>query len=144
MNESIHFFSENIQYTVRGKKKLREWIIDTALAEQAITGEINFVLCDDNFLRNINIKYLNHSTLTDILTFPMMEDESIISGDVFISLPRVRENAKKFNQGFENELHRVMIHGILHLLGYKDSSRDEKNAMTKKENFYLDRLAKFF
>jgi probable rRNA maturation factor len=141
MNESIHFFTEKIKYTVRGKKRLREWIIDTAQAENAITGEINFVLCDDEFLADINYKYLKSRTLTDIITFPMMEDESVISGDVFISLPRIRENAKKFGQTADDELHRVMIHGILHLLGYGDASPEEKRSMTRKENIYLDKLA---
>jgi probable rRNA maturation factor len=141
MNESIHFFTEKLQYSIRNKKRLREWITDTALAENAIAGEINFVLCDDDFLAEINVKYLKNNTLTDIITFPMMEDESVISGDIFISLPRIQENAKNFRQKIEEELHRVMIHGILHLLGYGDSSAEEKKAMTRKENFYLKKLS---
>ena len=144
MNESIHFFTEKTQYTLRNKKKLREWINDTALAEHAIAGEINIVFCDDEFLSDINFKYLKNNSLTDIITFPLMEDESVISGDIFISLPRVRENAKKFGQNAEDEMHRIMIHGILHLLGYGDSSAEEKKAMTKKENLYLGRLNKIF
>lgn len=144
MNESIHFFTEKIHWRLRNKKRLREWITDTATTERAIAGEINFVFCDDDFLKAINFKYLKKSTLTDIITFPLMDDESVISGDVFISLPRVHENARKFKQRTENELHRVMIHGILHLLGYRDSTSDEKKTMTRKEDFYLERLTDIY
>jgi len=137
MSESIRFFTENIQYKLGKKTKLRKWIKAVVRSEQYCTGVINFVLCDDDFLSDMNIKYLKHNTLTDIITFPFNEENRIINGEIYISLPRVRENALKFNDNIEDELHRVMIHGILHLLGYKDSSKEEKEKMHTKENSCL-------
>ena len=141
MIASIHFFTENIRYTLRQKKILRKWICAVSLAEQKTAGEISFVFCDDDFLFEMNNKYLKHNTLTDIITFPFSENDRIISGEIYISLPRVRENALEFRETFENELHRVMIHGILHLAGYKDSSKEQKQEMRNLENLCLSNLA---
>jgi len=143
MSSCIQFFTENIQYTLRNKNLLRKWICAVILAERKSAGDINFVFCDDEFLTEYNVKYLNHNTLTDIITFPSGDDQEIIAGEIYISLPRVRENAVKFKVEFLNELHRVMVHGILHLLGYKDSSHGEKKQMRMKENFYLIKLSEF-
>lgn len=141
MTKSIHFFNEDINYTLRGKSNIRRWITETAKEENATAGEICIIFCSDGYLANINRKYLHHRNLTDIITFPLMDDDSIISGDIFISITRVRENAEKFGVGVENELHRVIIHGVLHLLGYKDASKEEKAAIRLKENYYLEKLA---
>jgi probable rRNA maturation factor len=143
MSACIHFFAENIQYSLRNKNLLRKWICAVILAERKMAGEINFVFCDDEFLSEYNVKYLNHKSLTDIITFPFGEEEHLIAGEIYISLPRVRENAVKFEVEFLNELHRVMIHGILHLSGYKDSSSGEKKQMRMKEDFYLAKLSEF-
>jgi len=140
MNGCIHFFAEDIRYTLPKKKNVRLWINDAATEENSKTGEICFVFCSDKYLGKINRKYLKHNTLTDIITFSSNEEKGIISGDIFISLPRVKENAKKFKQSLIDELHRVMIHGVLHLIGYTDKTKEEKKQMSLKEDFYLDRF----
>jgi rRNA maturation RNase YbeY len=141
MRETIHFFNENTIFTLRKKKLLRIWICAVIHAEKKVAGEINFIFCDDDYLTRINTKYLKHRTLTDIITFSLSEEERIISGDVFISIPRVRENAAKFKTTFVNELHRVMIHGILHLLGHDDATKKEKEKIHKSEDLCLEMLA---
>ena len=140
MSGRINFFCENITCVVRKKGALRKWIVQVIEKEGKCAGDINFILCDEEYLSQLNFKYLKHKTLTDILTFSTGDDEHCLSGDIFISLPRVRENAKTFKQGVETELHRVMIHGILHLAGYNDASKEEKAAMRQKENTCLDLL----
>ncbi len=141
MSQNIHFFEEDISYSPPGKTKIRKWISGTAEAENSFTGEICIVFCSDAYLLKLNRKYLKHYTLTDILTFPLIEDNSKVSGDIFISISRVRENARKFRQKVNEEVHRVIIHGVLHLLGYEDSTADEKARMKTKEDFYLGILA---
>ena len=136
----INFFAENIQYVVRKKNQLRKWVVNTVEEEGKVPGDINFILCDDGYLSKLNYKYLKHKTLTDIITFPFIDEKNVLCGDIFISLPRVKENSKKFSEKLNEELHRVMIHGVLHLCGYKDSSEDEKKEMRAREDFYLARL----
>lgn len=140
MSCEINFFNENLIYVIRKKKKLRNWLSNVVKIEGKVAGDLNFILCDDDFLSGLNYKYLKHKTLTDILTFSFEDESGILFGDIFISLPRVRENALKFDQKIEDELHRVMVHGILHLIGYKDMSRYDKLEMKSKENCYLDLL----
>lgn len=106
------------------------------LSETKEVGDIVCLFCDDNYLLNINIKYLNHDYFTDVITFDYCEKD-IISGDILISLERVVENAKKYNVSFLAEFYRVVIHGLLHLLGYNDKTKSEKELMRKKENYYL-------
>lgn len=108
-------------------------------AESKTNGEINFIFCNDEFLIGINRKYLNHDNYTDIITFDYSEG-NVVSGDIFISIDRIKENAKNYGVSFENELYRVMIHGILHLCGYKDKRRTEKEKMTAGEDKYLSEL----
>ena len=115
----------------------KEWLKNTILAEGKIIGEIHFVFCDDNHLLGINLKYLNHDTLTDIITFSNSEKPSIISGDIFISIERVTDNARTLNNDFDEELSRVLVHGILHLMGYNDHTPAEKRNMRAKEDYYL-------
>jgi probable rRNA maturation factor len=143
MMSSIHFFSENIQYKIRGKTQIRKWIGETVTEENSITGELCFIFCDDDYLYTINHKYLNHNTLTDIITFPIVVDQKIVSGDIYISIQRVRENAIVFKQRIDDELHRVVIHGVLHLLGYNDSTKAEKKRMSAKEDYYLKKLTEW-
>ena len=138
MKNEITFFCENVKYIIRNKKKLRNWISHTIELEGAKVGILNFILCNDDFLSELNIKYLEHDTLTDILTFSFIGEDEWISGDIFISIQRIKENSIEFNQKVEEELHRVMIHGILHLLGYNDLAEIEKLAMREKENFYIE------
>ena len=98
---------------------------------------MSFVFCSDEYLLEINKQYLNHDTYTDIVTFDSSEDEDVIAGDIFISVDRIRENASKFGVSERDEMHRVIIHGVLHLCGFMDKEKEEKDLMTAKENEYL-------
>jgi len=133
----IHFFNENCQFVLRKKKLTIKWIKAVVKAENFGTGEINIVFCDDEYLSRLNFIYLKHNTLTDILSFPYSDVKEIIQGDIFISIERVRENAINFKVKFEDELRRVIIHGILHFLGYRDSTKKEKDEMRQKESVCL-------
>ena len=136
---SVHFFSEDISFNVRQKMRLRKWINNTINDENFQLKELNIIFCSDNYLLSINQEYLKHDTLTDIVTFDNSEQQGQIISDIFISIERVRENALNFNVSEVDELHRVMIHGILHLLGYPDKGKKAKALMTAKENFYLQK-----
>ena len=98
---------------------------------------LNYIFCSDAFLLSLNVEYLNHNTLTDVITFDNSDDSKGIQGEIYISIDRIRENAKKYRVPFERELHRVMIHGLLHLLGYADKTPLQKKMMRKKESTYL-------
>ncbi len=115
----------------------RQWIIDVITRENKQPGTLAFIFCDDEYLQQINRKYLNHHDLTDIITFDYTDELESISGDIFISYERVRENANILGLTPDEELYRVMIHGVLHLLGYKDSTYKDKELMREKENYYL-------
>lgn len=117
----------------------KNWIERIIFSEKKILGDIMFVFCDDQFLLKRNIKYLNHDTLTDVISFDY-SNEKKVSGDILISIDRVKENAKLYNQTFSTELNRVMAHGLLHLLGYNDKSKEEAKIMKSKENYYLSKL----
>lgn len=136
----INFFTEEIQYTLKNKIKTRSWIKDTIEAEGYVLEELNFIFCSDEYLLAINQQYLNHDTYTDVITFDNAEELKTIVGDIFISIDRVQENAKQFGGKTEVELRRVMIHGTLHLLGYKDKGKAAKALMTQKEDQYLSQF----
>ncbi len=133
---AIRFHRQQIAYQPAKKTALKNWIVAVAASEQQRCGDINYIFCNDEDLLKINRQYLNHDTLTDIITFDYTQNK-VISGDIFISIERVKENARSFNTGFEEELHRVMIHGILHLCGYKDKNPAQKKQMRDKENTAL-------
>ncbi|TAF46519.1 MAG: rRNA maturation RNase YbeY [Sphingobacteriales bacterium] len=133
----IFFYQQEVSYTLKHKNKLRQWINQTILHEKHQLESLNFIFCSDNYLLTLNRQYLHHNTYTDIITFDNSETSGLIIGDIFISIDRIKENAKTFNSSFTNELHRVMIHGTLHLLGYKDKSAKAKKLMTQKEDEYL-------
>lgn len=138
--KDISFFCEDIDFTLKEKAKVRNWIADTIKAEGfKRVGELSFVFCSDEYLLQINVQYLNHDTYTDIVTFDSSEEEDVISGDIFISVERIRENAEKFGVTERDELHRVIIHGVLHLCGYYDKTKQEKDLMSSKENEYLSK-----
>jgi rRNA maturation RNase YbeY len=118
---------------------LNLWINNVIKEEEMIIGELVYVLCNDEYLLKKNIQFLNHNTLTDVITFDYSDDK-IISGDILISTERVVENAKIFNVNYLTELHRVMVHGLLHLLGYKDKIEKDANTMREKENYYLNKF----
>ncbi len=117
-------------------KNTKHWLEKVISNEEKSLGEIIYVFCNDEYLLEKNISFLNHDTLTDVIAFDYSEN-NIISGDILISTERVSENAKKFNTDFFTELDRVMVHGLLHLLGYKDKKNSDSKLMQKKENYYL-------
>lgn len=121
---------------------IRNWILAAIQEEGKITGMIQFVFCDDDQLLQINQEFLNHDTLTDIITFNYNDEFAGVNGDIFISIDRVKENATEYDVPFDKELYRVIIHGILHLLGYDDQDDSSRTAMRKKENYYLSLLFK--
>jgi rRNA maturation RNase YbeY len=133
----IHFFTEDIIFTLKQKSEIRNWILNTVKNESYRLKELNYIFCSDEYLLGINRQYLNHDTYTDIITFDTSEEERVVVGDVFISIDRIKENADKFKSAERDELHRVMIDGVLHLLGYTDKGKKEKAQMTDKENQYL-------
>lgn len=138
---NIQFFFEDIEFTLKSKGVVRKWISDTIKAEGfKKNDELNFIFCNDDYLLSINQQYLDHNTYTDIITFDNSEKEDVISGDIFISIDRIKENASVFKTEETHELHRVMIHGVLHLCGYLDEKKEDKELMTKKEDFYLSQL----
>ncbi len=133
----INFFTEDITYTLKQKTQIRQWIEATIVAEGYQLEELNFILCSDAYLLRINQDYLQHDDYTDVITFDNSGALKTIAGDIFISLERIRENAGAFNANVMDELCRVMIHGTLHLLGYKDKTKAAKTLMTAKEDEYL-------
>jgi len=137
---SIIFHQEDISFRLKNIKKIKSWIEKSVALERGIVGDLNYIFCSDTYLHKINLEYLKHDTLTDIITFDYSEKKQI-SGDIFISIDRIKENALKFNQSTDIELNRVLIHGVLHLLGYKDKTPKEKETMRAKEDFYLTLLS---
>ena len=128
----IEFYSET-DFSLPNEEAISKWIENVIKSEDCELGEITYVFCDDNYLHKLNVQFLNHDTLTDIISF----DNSLgkkIHGEIYISIERVRENATEFNVAFVDELHRVIIHGILHYCGYKDKSAEEETLMRIKEN----------
>jgi rRNA maturation RNase YbeY len=140
---AILFFLEDISYTLKHRKRLRRWLHTAIQSENKEVGEVNIILCSDAYLHDLNLTYLKHDTLTDIITFDYTGNDSRLSGDLFISLQRIKENSKQFGVPFVQELYRVMIHGILHLAGYTDKSADDKDTMRSKEDYYLSLLPDF-
>lgn len=138
--DSYIFFKDLTQtLNIDELNSLRPWIISSAKNEEFFVGELGFTFCDDHYLHKINIEFLNHDTFTDIITFDY-STEDIIAGEIYISLDRVKENATQFQQDAAHEIRRIIIHGVLHLLGYKDKSPEEKTQMTSKEDYYLSLL----
>jgi len=131
-----------IEYTVVGKfqlddsQNISDWVRFTLDSEEKELGELNYIFCDDDYLLDLNIKTLNHSTLTDIISFDYSLGV-VVSGDIYISYERVKENSDNLKVSFRDELHRVMIHGVLHYCGYKDKLDGEKFLMREKEDYYL-------
>lgn len=136
----IFFFQEEVSFHLKDKRKIREWILKSAENEEHKIGILNYIFTNDNVLLQLNKEYLRHITLTDIITFDMSENEGELSGDIYISIDRARENAREFKVTLSNELNRLLIHGVLHLMGYKDKSKEEKETMREKEEFYLSLL----
>ena len=136
----INFFTEDITYTLKHKTSIKKWIEATIIAEEYQLAELNFILCSDEYLLRINQDFLQHDDYTDVITFDNSEELKTIVGDIFISIERIKENAVNFKSTTLAELCRVIIHGTLHLLGYKDKTKAAKTLMTEKEDFYLGKL----
>lgn len=126
-------FNYETDFILDNEDNYISWITDVILSEKKKLGEVNYIFCDDAYLHEINLQYLNHDTLTDIISFDYCVGNEI-NGDIFISIERVQDNATDFNTFFEDELKRVMIHGILHYCGYKDKSASDEQLMRQKEN----------
>jgi len=133
----IEFFSEDIEYAPQTTNELVNWITTVVENERHIVGDINFIYCSNSYLLNINQTYLGRHTYTDIITFDQSTRTNVIAGDIYISIDQIRSNASKYQESFDKELKRVMVHGILHLLGYNDKSVEEQQEMSKKEEAYL-------
>lgn len=136
---AISFQNQNIVFKLSEKIKTRQWIKRIIALEKKQLGQLNFVFTTDEEVLKMNIQFLNHTTYTDIITFDDC-DGSIINGDIIISIDRVKENAEKFKSDFETEIKRVLIHGVLHLCGYKDKKAADAELMRKKENWALKKF----
>lgn len=137
---ALEFFNQDISFKLPNPRKTKSWIRQVIALENKSLEHLNYIFCSDEYLLSINQQYLNHDTFTDIITFDNSEDEDTIEGDIFISIERVRANAVELQKPFEEELHRVLIHGVLHLLGHTDKSPSDKSSMRKKEDAYLSLL----
>ena len=137
----INYFFENID-----KKNIDSnisiWLEDLILSENKKPGDINYIFCDDDYLLKVNQDYLDHDYYTDIITFDYVKGKTI-SGDIFVSLPRILDNASTLCQDSEKEFRRVLAHGLLHLCGYKDKTEEEESTMRQKEDFYINRYSNF-
>ncbi|MBL4586634.1 MAG: rRNA maturation RNase YbeY [Flavobacteriales bacterium] len=133
---SISFVSERISFECPDPKSLGKWLHLVCAKEGKEIAELTYIFCSDEYLLNINQQHLQHDFYTDVITFDNSEDDSIC-GDIFISIDRVKENAENIGVSLLDELHRVMVHGLLHLIGYNDKTQEEKKAMTAQEDFCL-------
>ena len=135
--QCIYYFSEDIIFSLKAPDLVRKWIINVINKENYLLKHLNFIFCSNAYLQKKNQQYLQHNTLTDVLTFNQSEADEAIQGDIYISIERVKENAMLYATTFDNELFRVMIHGVLHLIGYNDQSKEAKKIMRQQENQYL-------
>jgi rRNA maturation RNase YbeY len=136
---SINFFNEDVDLPKIKKRNTVAWIKQVIDEHCKKVGDVSFIFCSDTYLLDVNKQYLDHDYFTDVITFDYVEGD-VVSGDIFISVDRVEENAKSFSTSFSNELNRIIIHGILHLLGYNDKTDTDKLLMTGKEDLYLNLL----
>ncbi|MDD2412346.1 MAG: rRNA maturation RNase YbeY [Bacteroidales bacterium] len=139
MPNNIQFISQDVAFQLKEKRKIKKWLTDLINSHQKRVGEISIVFSNNDYVLEINKQFLSHDFYTDIITFNYNEDD-FISGDLIISIDMVRENAEKYRETFERELHRVVVHGILHLLGLNDETKTEEAAMRIAENNALKML----
>ena len=132
----ISYYTQDTDFVFKGKQFNNKWLRMVAESEIKRIGDISIIFCSDNYILDVNMKYLQHDYFTDIITFDYCEGDRL-SGDLFISIDSVRENAKFYNTEFNEELNRVMVHGILHLIGYDDHTQKDQKLMRTKENYYL-------
>jgi len=134
--DRISFQKQDIELVLKNKNKIRLWIVEAIKNEGKKTGDITYIFCSDEYLLGMNQQYLHHDDFTDVITFDYTEKDRV-SGDIFISVERILDNSTQLKTDIDDELHRVMIHGVMHLCGYKDKKLEERANMTKKENQYL-------
>ena len=132
----VRYFTEDIKFEFKEKLSNNKWLRLVASSEIRKLGDINIIFCSDNYILDVNMKYLQHDYFTDIITFDYCEGD-VLSGDLFISIDSVRENASFYGTEFPDELRRVIVHGILHLIGYDDHKEEDIKVMREKENYYL-------
>lgn len=141
---SIYFHNEDNNYTLRQKTKIKHWLQQAAKKEGYSIEEVNYIFCSDEYVLQVNQQFLNHNYYTDIITFDNADKEQkkqkLLVSDIFISIDRCKENAKTYNITTAEELHRILIHGLLHLCSYKDKTKATKQLMTQKEDYYLNLL----
>lgn len=133
----ITYFTEDSDFVFKGKLLNNRWLKMVAESEIKRIGDISIIFCSDNYILDVNIKYLQHDYFTDIITFDYCEGQKL-SGDLFISIDSVRENARFYGTEFEDELNRVIVHGVLHLIGYDDHTEADQKTMRSKEDYYLE------
>ncbi|MCB2380119.1 rRNA maturation RNase YbeY [Hymenobacter sp. BT635] len=136
-SDGIEFLVEDVDFELAEAEALTSWIERIAQVHEHKIVQLTYIFCSDEYLHRVNVEYLDHDTYTDVITFDNADDADIIEGDIFISVERVRENAQQLGVTFHDELHRVMIHGVLHLLGYADKDLLSQTAMRKKEDYCL-------
>jgi probable rRNA maturation factor len=134
----IVFFNEDIDFKFQGKNNFKSWLKKVSEKEGFKINNLNYIFCSDEYLHKINLEYLHHDTYTDIITFDNSEEESIVEGDIFISIERIKENSFTLNTVFEEEFKRVIVHGLLHLCGYDDHTSVDKAEMRRLESEYIE------
>lgn len=133
----INFHTEEIDFKVLNPIKTKRWLKSVIESEGFELLEINYIFCNDKYLHKINVEYLEHDTLTDIITFDNSEEDQLIEGDIFVSIERLTDNTQDFNTTFEQEFKRVIVHGVLHLCGYFDKTDEDEKQMRDKEDYYI-------
>jgi probable rRNA maturation factor len=142
MDHPIEFYSEDLDFSLSNPEQVADWIASIIEQHEFELVGLTYVFCSDEYLHQMNVEYLDHDTLTDIITFDNADEEGTVEGDIFVSIDRVRDNAQTLGIPFEDELHRVLIHGVLHLLGFKDKTDEQEALMRKQEDSCLS-LRKF-
>ena len=132
----VSYYTQDIDFTFKNKAANNQWLKVVAESEIRMLGQISIIFCSDNYILDINMKYLQHDYFTDIITFDYCKGDKL-SGDLFISIDSVRENARLYDVDFQEELYRVIVHGLLHLIGYDDHTKAQKAQMRAKEDYYL-------
>jgi rRNA maturation RNase YbeY len=135
---AINFFQEETSFLLDKKLLRKKWLKSIAETEKFKILDLNYIFCNDEYLHKMNLEYLGHNTYTDIITFDNSEDEKTIEGDIFISIERVKENSEKLDVSIQDELSRVISHGLFHLMGYKDKKKEEAEIMRSKEEFAIN------
>jgi probable rRNA maturation factor len=132
----VRYYCEDIKFLFKNKQANNRWLKMVAGSEIKTLGDISIIFCSDNYILDVNLRYLHHDYFTDVITFDYCEGDKL-SGDLFISIDSVRENAVEFGTEFDEELHRVIVHGVLHLIGYDDHTPEDQKVMRAKEDYYL-------